>query len=516
MRATAENPRVLGAPEVDAAPIASVASGELRGRRMELTGTLRFAGIPYAAAPVGARRFAAPAPPEPWVGVRDAGGPGRAAPQYPPRRPGPLGSWLCARRFRSEDCLFLNVDTPALDGAPRPVVVWIHGGSFTTGTGSYYDASQLARDGEVVVVTINYRLGGLGFVDLGGALGGEPRIASNLGIRDQIAALQWVRENIAAFGGDPGRVTIAGESAGSACVAALLTAPAARGLFHGAIAQSGALTLVTDPGDAEQSGREVLHELGVSREGVEELWRRPGSAIVQATARAQARRTGSLVTRPWWDGDVLPASLEEAYGATAPVPLLIGWNLDEHRTFTKVRRPIVPMTRAALATSITESLGWESARELIAQYPDDPDGLNDLGSDLVFAMPSVHLAERHTARAPVFTYRLDLRAGRFGMGAFHGLDVMLLFPQAPRAEFIALGRRDPARDALGERFRAAWLSFVRTGEPGAAAGELGDAWPAYDPAGDRVTRVFDRQDRWASDLEGERRRAWAGRDVRIH
>jgi para-nitrobenzyl esterase len=509
IRATAENPRELGAARVDAAPLAAIASGMLRGTRLPQTGTLRFAGIPYAAAPVGARRFAPPAPAAPWTGVRDATGPGRAAPQYPPRRPGPLGGWLCARRFRSEDCLFLNVDTPALDGAPRPVVVWIHGGSFTTGTGSYYDPSLLARDGDIVVVTLNYRLGGLGFVDLGGALGGEPRIASNLGLRDQIAALRWVREHIAAFGGDPERVTIAGESAGSACVAALMTAPAARGLFHGAIAQSGALTLVTDPADAEQGGREVLHELGVSREQADELWRRPGSAIVQATARAQARRTGSLVTRPWWDGDVLPSSLEAAYDAVAPVPLLIGWNLDEHRTFTKVRRAIVPMTRAALATSITESLGWEAARELLAHYPDDPDGLNDLGSDLVFGMPSLHLAERQAERAPVWTYRLDLRAGRFGMGAFHGLDLMLLFPQAPRAEFIAVGRPEPAREALAARFRAAWLSFVRTGQPG-------DDWPAHDPASSRTTRIFDRADRFVDDLVRDRRLAWAGRDVRIH
>ncbi len=141
---------------MDDAPLVETASGTLRGRRMPGAGTLRFAGIPYAAAPVGARRFAPPAAPLAWTGVRDATGPGRAAPQYPPRRPGPLGAWLCARRFRSEDCLFLNVDTPALDGPPRPVVVWIHGGSFTTGTGSYYDGSALARDGDLVVVTINY------------------------------------------------------------------------------------------------------------------------------------------------------------------------------------------------------------------------------------------------------------------------------------------------------------------------------------------------------------------------
>lgn len=488
-----------------------VASGLLRGARVPTTGTLRYAGIPYAAPPVGARRFAAPAPPAPWTGVRDATAPGPSAPQVPPMRPGPLGHWLAARRSRSEDCLYLGVDTPAIDGAPRPVVVWIHGGGFVTGTGSYHDGSVLARDGDVVVVTINYRLGGLGFVDFAAALGGEPRIASNLGLRDQIAALEWVRDHIAAFGGDPARVTIAGESAGAGCVAALLASPAARGLFHGAILQSGALTLVTDREDAEAAAREVLHELNVSRERADELWRRPGSAIVQATARAQARRTGSLVTRPWWDGDLLPATLADAYPATAPVPIWAGWNRDEHRTFTKVRRPIVPMTRTALANAITESLGWADAAAVIAEYPDDPDGLNDLGSDLVFGMPTIHLAEQHATRARVWTSRLDLQAGRFGMGAFHGLDLMLLFPQSPRGEWIAVGRPNPARTALAERYRRAWLSFVAHGHPG-------DDWPAYDPAdpSTRTTRIFDTTDHDEHDLHRARREAWAGRDVRIH
>lgn len=499
---------------MDAEPVVKLASGFVRGTTVPATGTLRFAGIPYAAPPVGVRRFAPPAPVDPWTGIRDASAPGRAAPQYPPRRPELLQAWLCARRFRSEDCLTLNVDTPALGGPPRPVVVWIHGGGFVTGTGSYHQGSELAAAGDVVVITINYRLGGLGFIDLGGALGGHPRIASNLGIRDQIAALEWVRAHAAAFGGDPARVTIAGESAGAGCIAALLTAPAARGLFHGAIAQSGALTLVTHPEDAEQAGREVLHELGLSPERADQLWRLPGSAIVQATARAQGRRTGSLVTRPWWDGDVLPSSLPASYDQTAPVPLLIGWNLDEHRTFTKVRQAIVPMTRAALATAITESIGWDDTARLLAEYPDDADGLNDLGSDLVFGMPSVHLAERHATRAPVYTYRLDLRAGRFGMGAFHGLDVMLLFPQAPRAEWIAVGGADPAREALRERFRSAWLAFVREGRPSVPGDDT--PWPAYDPAaGQRPTRLFDRADRVAHDLRAERRRAWAGRDIRI-
>ncbi|MEH3052476.1 MAG: carboxylesterase family protein [Patulibacter minatonensis] len=508
---------------MDAAPVVELASGSVRGSRVDATGTLRFVGIPYAAPPVGARRFAAPQPAEPWVGVRDASVMGRAAPQVPALRP-LVGPALAARRSRGENCLVVNVDTPRLDGPPRPVVVWIHGGGFATGTANQHDGSVLAARGDVVVIAVNYRLGALGFVDLAAALGADRRIASNLGLRDQIAALAWVREHVAAFGGDPERVTIAGESAGAGCIAGLLVSPAARGLFHGAIVQSGALTLTTEPEDAEAAAREVLEQLDVSRERADELWRRPAGALVRAAHRAQRRRTGSLVTRPWWDGDVLPASLAEAYGATAPVPLMIGWNADEHRTFTKVRRPIMPMTRAALATAITEAWGWEETAPLLAEYPADADGLNDLGTDLVFAMPSVHLAERHAERAPVWTYRLDLRAGRFGMGAFHGLDLMLLFPQGPRAEWLALGRPDQERAALAERFKDAWLGFVREGRPGGtsvgrggapAAASDGGSWAAYDPAGARTTRIFDRTDRLLDDPQGARRRAWAGRDVRI-
>ncbi|MBO9533991.1 MAG: carboxylesterase/lipase family protein [Solirubrobacteraceae bacterium] len=493
---------------MDSAPVLEISSGFIRGIRRPETGSLRFSGIPYAAPPVGALRFAAPTPAEPWTGVRDATEIGFAAPQYPGRIPKRLAAVVAARRSRSEDCLTLNVDTPALDGPPRPVVVWIHGGGFTTGTSGLYDGSRLATDGDVVVVSVNYRVGGLGFVDFGSALGGDPRIASNLGLRDQIAALEWVRDNVAAFGGDPERVTIAGHSAGAGCVAALLTSPAARGLFHGAIAQSGALTLTTDAEDAERAAHEVLGRLDLSRDRADELWRLPASAIVRATQEAQDARTGSLVTRPWWDGDVLPASLAAGYDAVAPVPLMIGWTHDEHRTFTRLKIAIIPMTRAALDLAITEALGPADAAALLAAYPDDPAGLNALGTDLVFGMPSQHLAERQAPRAPTFAYRLDLQAGRFGLGAYHGVDLLLQFPQTPRAEWIAAGRPGADRLALAERFRAAWLGFVRGASPG-------DDWPAYDPAGARSVRIFDRADRIVDDLEGERRRVWAGRDIRI-
>lgn len=491
----------------------STPSGRVRGSQAR-SGVGCWRGLPYAAPPVGVRRFAAPEPAAPWRDVRDGTIAGAHAPQRVARRPGWLADLVIARRARSEDCLYLDVWAPldpAARPAPlRPVVVWIHGGSFTTGTGVMVDGSQLVAEGDVVVVSINYRLGALGFVDFGGALGSE-RIASNLGLRDQVAALQWVHRHIEAFGGDPERVTIAGESAGSACVAALMASPQARGLFHGAIAQSGALTLITEAADASQAGRDVADAFG--GEDLERLWTARASELVRAAARAERSRGGRLVSRPWWDGDVLPGSLAEAYANLAPVPLMIGTTLHEHRTFSRLRKAIVPLTRATLSEPLRATFGADGADGVLAHYPSDAEGLNALGTDLVWTMPSIHLAERQARHAPVWMYRLDLAAGRWGLGAFHGLDLMLLFPQSPRAQRLALGPPDPARDALAARLRAHWLAFVRDGEP--AAG-----WPRYapdPPHGElaRATLIWDQRDRIEHDPAAARRRAWGGRDVHV-
>jgi para-nitrobenzyl esterase len=486
------------------------ADGWVRGATVADGRVNVWRGLPYAAPPVGAMRFAAPAPVVPWAGVRDATVDGRSAVQAPSRRPGPLRVWLGARRGRSEDCLYLNVWAPAAASqTPRPVVVWVHGGSFKSGSGSFYDAARLVDDGDVVVVTVNYRLGVLGFVDFHDAIGGDERIVSNPGLRDQLAALHWVRDNVSAFGGDPERVTVAGESAGSASVCALATAAEARGLVHGVIAQSGALTLTVDRDDAARNAGLILQELDLSRERIDQLWRLPASALLGAAIRCQDRRRGALLTRPWWDGDLLADRLEAGYRQLAPVPTLIGSNAHEHRTFTKMRADIMPMTRDALATSLTSSLGWEHARRVLAEYADDADGLNDLGSDLVFRMPSIHVADVQARQADAWMYRVDFGSWIPGAGAFHAIELMLLFPQPPRTEFLMLGPGSPEREALAARFRANWLHFVRHGRPSSQ-------WPAYDPDGERATYVWDLEDRVERDPGAARRVAWAGRDVKIH
>lgn len=517
----------MGAAE----PVVETAAGRVRGR-LEAAGQVTvWRGIPFAAPPVGALRFAAPAAVVPWAGERDAGAHGRIAVQPPRLRPGPLKVWLGARRSRSEDCLNLAVWTPAAAAdAPRPVVVWMHGGSFLTGTGSLFDPSQLVAQGDVVVVTINYRLGVFGFVDFHDALGEDERVVANAGLLDQRAALAWVRENIGAFGGDPGRVTVAGESAGSAGVALQLASAGSRGLVHGAICQSGALTLAATREDAAHSARQILDELGVSRERREELWRMPASRLLGAGLAVQRRRTGSLVTRPWWDGDVLPASLADAYAAVAAggsdagaaggtVPLLVGSNLHEHRTFTRTRADVLPLTRAALATSMVDSFGGPDADAILREYPTTKDGLNDLGSDFVFRLPGVHLAEATAgAGGAAWVYRLDYGRGRLGLGAYHAIELNFLFGELHGGQRWLVGPPGAEVDGLAARFRAHWLSFVRTGDPNAdraPGAPTGDDWPAYS-APRRATRVFDATDRIEDDPQSARRVVWAGRDATVH
>jgi para-nitrobenzyl esterase len=259
--------------------VVETSHGKLRG--IEERGVCVFRGIPYAQPPVGELRFRSPVPPQPWTGVRDASRFGPAAPQNAALL-GPLLGLGVGQM--SEDCLSLNIWTPKPDGGRRPVLVWIHGGAFILGAGSQtlYEGSVLARRGDVVVVTINYRLGALGFLHLKGLCGDALPASGNEGLLDQIAALEWVRDEIAAFGGDPTNVTIFGESAGAMSCATLLGAPRAQGLFHRAILQSGSANYVSPPEDATRIAAELLSELDCSPGQAAKLRERPAERIVEA------------------------------------------------------------------------------------------------------------------------------------------------------------------------------------------------------------------------------------------
>jgi para-nitrobenzyl esterase len=491
-------------------PTVEIELGRLRGT--ERRGIRIFRGIPYAAPPVGALRLRPPEPPEPWGGVRDATRSGAAAPQpRPVALPGPLGG-LMGGGAQSEDCLTLNVWTPGPDGARRPVLVWLHGGAFVMGAGTspLYSGRRLARRGDAVVVTLNYRLGALGFAHLAllGAAGAED--VANLGIQDQVAALRFVRDHIAAFGGDPEQVTIFGESAGAMSVGALLGTPAARPLFHRAILQSGAAHNVSGAERAARAADALVRELGASAQGA---LRALESAPVEAILAAQQRASLSLGlahgTLPWQpavDGRVIPRQplAAIAAGEAAGIPLLVGTNRDEWKLFTLFDARTRRLDAAGLRRRLERILpgkdgeGVAFAERLLDAYAASGGGRSGASSlalweaiqaDRIFRYPAARLAELHSAHEPrtykyLFEWRPRLAGGR--VGACHGLEIPFVFGtlRHPLVRLLLAG--SPGAAELSRAMGDAWLAFARRGEP--AADGLG-AWRPYDPR-ERATFVL--------------------------
>jgi len=488
--------------------IVTTAHGQVRGRVRG--GVASFLGMPYAAAPFGANRFAAPQPVRPWDGVRDALAFG-ATPPKPPY-PKPIDELLPDPRVVGEDCLNLNVWTPDPGGGGLPVMVWIHGGAFIAGAASepIYDGAAFARDG-VVCVTLEYRLGVEGFAQLPGAPG-------NRGLLDQIAALRWVQENIASFGGDPGNITIFGQSAGGSSVATLLALDLARtdGLFHRAIAQSGAATLVHSAEDALLVSREIAAKLGVeaTREGFAAL---DPQAVLHAQEAAAAEAglppdparwgrttaaTGTLIT-PVVDGELITRHPLEslAAGAGADVALLTGYATEEMRLF------MVPTGVAAAATepaAVHVLSGFGIDPGLLAAYRQaDPqltlgDALCAVVTDGFYRMPVIRQAEQHAAAGgrPTFLYEFAWRSKVADVGACHALELPFVFDSLAGG-FPLAGPNPP--QALADAMHPAWVAFATHGDPG---------WAPFDTAG-RPVKVFDgAENRIALDPHGHTRRLW--------
>lgn len=452
---------------------------------------LAFYGIPYAACATGPLRFRPPQPAPPWGGVRRAHEIGFAAPQTPHVIQG-----FAASGLQDEDCLNLNVFTPAADGARRPVLFWIHGGGFTHGAGyePLYDGGPFASRHDVVVVTINYRLGALGFLSIP-----EAGFGPNQGLLDQVAALKWVQANIETFGGDPANVTIFGESAGSASVAALLAMPPARGLFNRAILQSG-VGRASPPEVAARSADALLEALGLSRAQAAALADLPAAQIVAAQAAVQKRGLGFGPVRD-------PATLPEEpmkvvrAGGASETAVLIGSNRDEVKLFNAAAprppldesgllaavRAALPRADEAQAAALVETYrASRSARGLPAGTLDILDAVQ---SDLRFRIPSIRLASAQRAVQPntylyLFTHASPARRG--ALGACHALEMPFVFGTfgAPTQErFAGTG---PEVERLSAEMNAAWAAFARTGDPATE----GLAWPAFDPDR-RTTMVFD-------------------------
>ena len=467
-------------------------------RGAEAGGVRRWLGIPYARA----ARFEAPGPAEPWAGERDASRFGAQSPQQigPKVRMG----GIVGRGF-DEDCHRINVWAPVREASrARPVFVWFHGGAFLVGGTNLYDGAELADEGDMVVVTANYRLGALGFTNFGEALG-ETDVPTNLGLRDMIAALEWVRDNIATFGGDPARVTVSGQSAGSISVAHLLQSERTKGLFRAALMQSGATNLSHELDFAVANGRDFAATLGLGKGDFCKLRAIPIETLLRGQAAYSRTLRNAIPAAPWFDGDLLAASLEEARRApTHPVPLMAGTTTDEIRLFEFLLRNVLPTRREDYAAAMRFQLGEERTERILAPYPRFKRGARDLGSDLTFSMPTRHFAERHSARAPTWYYQFAHRHPL--LGAAHGLDLLMFWPFPGKLMAVARGGTNagPLGD-LGRRMRADVAAFVRDLSPG-------ESWPTYDAARQTV-KLYGRQDRLTNAPDAARYEAWDGRDV---
>jgi para-nitrobenzyl esterase len=480
--------------------IVEISEGKLEGFAKD--GVLRFNGIAYAKPPVGALRWRPAEAPEPWAGVRDAARFGGIAPQLQSAAEALIGG---TPGEQSEDCLYLNVATPSLDGK-RPVMVWIHGGAFVTGAGSLgtYNGKYLATRGDVVVVTINYRLGALGFLNLRDATDGKLPGTGTEGLSDQIQALRWVKENIAVFGGDPGNVTIFGESAGAMSVGSLLSAPAAKGLFHKAILQSGAAHIGRRRESSAAIAKRVMDTFGAHDAAA--LLDVPHTAILKAQAEIiEDASTGGMPFAPTIDEALLSARPIQnvSAGLASGIPILSGTTMEEWKLFTAARPKMRLMGADKLRHYTSNLVGEDAAAALLLAYDESSsfERWNAVMTDHTFAMPSARLLEAQGAHAQTFAYRFDWRSPLLAgvMGSCHALELGFVFGTYNEKRAGLFFGSGPKADALSVAMMDAWLAFARTGDPG---------WARYDAA-TRATMMFgDGNPHITNAPDDARRAAW--------
>jgi para-nitrobenzyl esterase len=422
----------------------------------------------------------------------------------------------------SEDALYLNVWTPGADDARRPVMVWIHGGAFMNGSGStpWYDGTGFAKHGDVVVVTINYRLGSLGFMHLADLFGDEFAGSANAGLLDQIAALEWVRDNIEAFGGDPAQVTIFGESAGGGSVGTLLGLPAARGLFAGAIAQSGASSWFSTRERANEIARRLVDTLQVAPGDIEALRARSVDDILAAQATAGlalGSMTGEaglrLPFQPVVDATVLPQPPlgTVAAGNAQGVRVLVGTNRHEMTLFHLMDQSLAQIDEAGLLRRSQTWVDAKRAETIVSGYranrPDEPlvEVWTDLSTDAVFRIPAIRLAEAQTAHGPVWMYLFTWETPIFGgLRSTHALEIPFVWDTLESPGAAMFTGDDPDRQQVADAMHAAWIAFARNGNPHHAG--LPD-WPQYD-TDHRATMRFDATCEVLDDPNGADRKLW--------
>jgi para-nitrobenzyl esterase len=494
--------------------VADTTFGKIRG--LDANGIRTFKGIPYGAPTSGRNRFMPPANPPRWTGVRDTLEFGFSAPQNEPGKPvvtsdvAVAGAGLTAE---SEDCLVLNVWTPAVnDGRKRPVMVWCHGGGFSSGSGSspITDGTNLARRGDVVVVTVNHRLNVLGFANLAELGGPEFAQSGDVGMLDLVQALTWVRDNIAQFGGDPNTVTIFGQSGGGRKVATLLAMPAAKGLFHRAIIESGPAIKLVDPDNGTRAASLLLAKLGLNPSQARELQNVPIDKIMTAyfaVTRSLAGDQMNVGFAPTVDGKILPQHPfhPAASAVSASVPLMIGCARTE--LTTRADEAAFSLSDAGMRERVQRLLG-DHAGSVIDVYRKANPGATPsdiyflISSDNAYGAPTMKIAERRAAlgKGPVYLYYFrwesPMEGGR--LKSPHTIEIPFAFDTVKAAN---LTKNSAEAQALADKVSEAWIAFARKGDPNTS--KL-PRWPMFDPA-NRPTMVFNNQSRVENDPIREER-----------
>ncbi|MDA1299686.1 MAG: carboxylesterase/lipase family protein [Proteobacteria bacterium] len=501
--------------------VITTSNGPVAG--LEREGVLTFKGIPYAAAPVGDLRWGQPRAPQPWQDPLPTESYGPQAIQNAAAMDGLFGGPATPPET-SEDCLSLNVWAPVTTDAPLPVMVWIHGGAFTMGSGGspVYDGTTFARRG-IVLVSINYRLGALGFLRLTDLTKGAIPATGSEGIVDQVFALQWVQDNIHAFGGDPNNVTIFGESAGGMSVGALLGMPSAQPLFHKAIPQSGAGHTAVSAERATRVAALLLEELGIAPDDVQALYSVSADRILAAqqaleanAGKLQEHNISGMAFQPCIDGEHIPDLPFQSIGAgiARGKPVLIGNTLEENKLFTNMAPGAANLDDGAARASLGSTFSPDEIDRLMQTYAaalkdrgDEPSPLavlTAINTDRMFRMPALRLAEAQAGHSDdVYVYQFNWKTDFMGgaLGACHALEIPYVFAshRTPGLDAFA-GSGQPGADALAEAMQSRWIAFARTGKPGA------DVAPY---ASGRTTIIFDADSRIEQDPNAPEREVWS-------